>query len=506
MPVSGAEGAAPEAGSRSPRTWAWVAVVILGAALVMVPPVVYQTYHCFLGWHDVGNYARANYSFFDFGRFATSGDGADDFFAQQHFEPFFFLLCVPVRLLGTPGYVAAITLALVLAAGYVFALGAEVSRSRLAGALCAAAFVANPYTYAIALSYHVETFGMLFLFAFAYHARANHTARAWIALGLALTVKEDMWVYAAVTAILVGRRERVTHTAGHLAAAAGYYFVVVQWIGGTWYPEANYFNSFYLSGGQPLGKLQIAGLLLGRWREFAPLLFTGPGLLFQASLLFLGTLAGWRYLLACAVMLLWLTYPDGPPRSNFSYYYSYAALTVSFVILPFALANLRAACGRLVPRVEPRRCGAWATWLAMGAMLGGNLAMHLPGYGPEPIRGLIDPRAVWGRGPGVSVPVVRSLIALHLPADAGSVLSQFYTYCAVPQRREMYVTLWDRGEFLSGRLKPTFVLLDLNAKDPWVSPGELQAMAALLRRGDAYQPVYDARGVMLYRRIGIASR
>jgi hypothetical protein len=102
MTTPGSDSGPGGAGHHPHRTWPWAAVAILAAALVIVPPVVYQTYHCFLGWHDVGNYARANYSFFDFGRFVTSSDGADDFFAQQHFEPFFFLLCIPVRLFGTP--------------------------------------------------------------------------------------------------------------------------------------------------------------------------------------------------------------------------------------------------------------------------------------------------------------------------------------------------------------------------------------------------------------------
>jgi hypothetical protein len=47
-------------------------------------------------------------------------------------------------------------------------------------------------------------------------------------------------------------------------------------------------------------------------------------------------------------------------------------------------------------------------------MLGANLAMHLSGYGPEPIRALIDPRAVWGRGPGVSVPVVQETLSARI--------------------------------------------------------------------------------------------
>lgn len=176
----------------------------------------------------------------------------------------------------------------------------------------------------------------------------------------------------------------------------------------------------------------------------------------------------------------------------------HAALTVSFVVLPFALVTLRTACARLATCLEPRRCAAWAVGLAMGVVLSASLVMHLPGYGPEPIRSLIDPHTVFGRGPGASVRVVRSLIAHYLTADEGSVLAQFYTFCAIPQRRLMYLTLWDRGEFLAGRLKPKFVLLDLNADDPWVPRGDLRAIVDVLRRGDAYRPLYDVDGVLLY--------
>jgi|WetSurMetagenome_2_1015567.scaffolds.fasta_scaffold57590_2 hypothetical protein len=479
----------------------WAAV----AAAVILPPVVYQYRHFFLGWHDIGNYARAIYSFFDFGRFVTSSDGADDFFAQQHFEPFFFVLAIPVRLLGTPGYVALITVALVAAAGYVFALGAEVGRSRLAGSLCAAAFIVNPYTYAIALNYHIETFGMLFLLAFAYHARARHTARAWLALVLALTVKEDMWVYVVIAALLVATRDRLRHTAAFIAAAAAYYAGAVLGIGGQWYPQAKYFNSFYLSkSGEPLSKAEIVAMLAGRWREYLPMLFTGPGLAFQLTVLFVPLFAGWRYVLACGVMLLWLTYPGGPPRSNFAYYYAYAALTVVFIVLPFALTALRDLLARLAGRRPASRVlplvRDWAAPAAMAAVIAFGAWAHLPGQGPAPIRPDIDPANVWGKGPGVNAPVVQPLIDHYLARGTGSVLSQFYTFCSIPQRRFMYITLWDREAFLAGRLKPTLVLLDLNAEDPWVSGGELDAMAARLRAGGEYRPLYDASGVLLYQR------
>jgi uncharacterized membrane protein len=494
-------------GGRGPGTvplglWPGVMLSILAGAALVVPPVVYHAQHFHLGWHDVGNYVRANYNFFEFGRFAIWSDGSGDFFAEQHFEPFFFLLCVPVRLFGTPGYLAAITAAIVLAAGYVFALATAVSKSRSIGALCAAAYVLNPYTSAVALNYHPETFGVLFILAFAYHAYVDQRGRAWLALLLAFTVKEDMWVYAAIVALLVARRDRLKQTLAFLTAALCYYLVVVLLIGGWLYPTANYFNSFYESEGQPLTKVQIALQLLGRWREFIPLLFTGPGAQFQMSFLFIGILGGWRYVLVGGVMLMWLTYPGGPPRSNFSFYYSYAALLVSFVLLPFALVNLRAVAAAVARRLHVERGASWAVALVMGLVLSADVVMHLPWCAPDPIARAVVPWRVFSTGHGVNVPIVRSLVTRYLPAEAGSVLAQFYTFASIPQRQRMYITLHDRDRFLDGRLRPKFVLLDLGAADPWTPPADIRAMAILLRRGDVYRPIYDARGVLLYQRIG----
>jgi hypothetical protein len=96
--------------------------------------------------------------------------------------------------------------------------------------------------------------------------------------------------------------------------------------------------------------------------------------------------------------------------------------------------------------------------------------------------------------------VVRPLIDHYLAQDRGSVLAQFYTFCSIPQRRFMYLTLWDREAFLRGSLEPMVVLLDLNAEDPWIDRAEIRAMADSLRKGDAYRPLYDAGGVLLYQR------
>jgi uncharacterized membrane protein len=484
--------------------WPGVTLSVLAAAVVLVPPVAYQLSNFFFGWHDVGNYTRANYNFFEFGRFAISSDGSGDFFAEQHFEPFFFLLCVPVRLFGTAGYVGAVTAALVLAAGYVFALARTVTRSSWVAAFCAAAYVANPYMCAIAMSYHPETFGILFLLAFAYHALQDQSWRAWLALLLAFTVKEDMWVYGVVVALLVGRRGRWRRTLAFAAAAVGYYVVAVQAIGGSLYPTANYFNSFYELDGRPHSKLQITVGLLGRWREFIPLLFTGTGLLFQVSFLFLGVFSGWRYLLACGVMLMWLTYPGGPPRTNFNYYYSYAGFLVSLVVLPFALVNLREACARAARRfgrLGPDRWGHWAVGVALGLVVLTGSVMHLPGYIPAPIEEMVDYRNMFGHPHRVNARTVRALIENHLTDDDGSVLAQFYILPSIPQRRSMYVTLLQSRAFLDGKIAPTYVLLDLGADDPWTPPEDVRDMVALLRRGDVYRPLYDARQVLLYKRV-----
>jgi uncharacterized membrane protein len=478
--------------------WPGVAMSILAAAVLFAPAVVYQLQNFCLGWHDVGNYTRANYNFFDFGRFVVSSDGGDDFFVYQHFEPFFFLLCVPVRLFGTAGFVGAVVSALVLAAGYVFALARAVTRSSRIAALCAAAYVINPYTGAVALAYHPESFGILFLLAFAYHSRERQSGRAWLALLLAFTVKEDMWLYAVVVAILVARRDRLKETAAYVAAALCYYAVAVLYIGGSWYPTARYFNSFYEVDGHAQSKLQIAFGLLGRWREFFPLLFAGPGLLFQLSFLFLGVLSGWRYVLACGVMLLWLTYPGGPPRSDLSYYYAYAPLLMSLVILPYALVNLRNMVAR---GANGERRGGWATGVAMGLVLATCVVMHVPGWIPPQITDSVDYRTVFSHNHRVNVPVVRSLISHFLADSTGSVLAQFWILPSIPQRPGMYVTTFHRGKFLDGRVRPKYVLLDLGSDDPWTPAEDTRAMVALLRRGDLYRPLYDANDVLLYQRI-----
>ena len=99
--------------------WPGPALSVLAAAALFVPPVVHQLHNFFFGWHDVGLYTRALYNFFEFGRFAVFSDGSGDFFADYHFKPILFLLCIPVRLFGTAGYVGSVTAALDLAAGYV---------------------------------------------------------------------------------------------------------------------------------------------------------------------------------------------------------------------------------------------------------------------------------------------------------------------------------------------------------------------------------------------------
>lgn len=484
------------------RTFAGFALAVIVAAAVFVPPIVYQVRHFELPWTDVGTYTRSLWNFFDHGRFVVYSDGDSDFFVWQHFEPFFFLLCVPVRLFGTLGYVTFITAALALSAGYVFLLTADICRSWSIGALAAAAFVANPYTYAIALSYHIETFGILFLLAFAYYSHTGRTRLAWVALVLALTVKEDMWVYAGVIALLLAKPGRWKQSAAFGAAAVGYYVVVIVLVGRSMYPTANYLNMFYLVDGHPMTTAQIAGVLLGRWREYLPLLFTGPGFLFQCSMLFVGILSGWRYILVCGVMLIWLSYPEGPPRTTFAFYYSYPALLLSFVNLPLALNNLRAICRRLLTLRRAEVVGRWAVAGTMAAVIATGILRHAPGHVPWPIDGVVNPRSVYGPGPHVNVPVVKFLIDRYLTSNTQSVLAQYFTITGIPQRPGMYITYKEGGRVLEGKLSPQFVLLDLSADDPIATRETILGLVTMLRRRDRYQPVWDDQNVLLYRLTG----
>jgi hypothetical protein len=266
------------------------------------------------------------------------------------------------------------------------------------------------------------------------------------------------------------------------------------------YPTAHYLNTFYQVNGHPMTTPQIAGVLMARWREYLPLLFTGPGFLFQASLLFVGVLSGWRYVLVCGVMLIWLSYPEGPPRTTFSFYYSYPALLLSFVSLPFGLNNLRSICARLTPTA--RHAGRVAMAGTMCAVIGTSVVLHLPGHVPAPIDDVVNRESVYGDRSHVNVPIVTFLINRYLADNSASVLAQYFTITAIPQRRGMYITYKEGGRVLDGALNPRFVLLDLSSSDPLVSRERLLALADMLRRRQRYEPLWDSQDVLLYRLIG----
>ena len=216
-------------------------------------------------------------------------------------------------------------------------------------------------------------------------------------------------------------------------------------------------------------------------------------------------------MLACGVMLMWLTYPGWPPRSEFAFYYSYAVMLVSLVILPFALVNLRAACAGTAQRLgrsNPRRWGDWAVGIALGLVVLTDIVMHVPGYIPAPIQESVD--IDYGRmfGPpnGVDAPTVRALINRYLKGNDRSVLAQFSILPSIPQRRQMYVTSFESRKFLDGKIAPTYVLLDLNAPDPFTPREDIRDIVAALRRTDVYRPLYDAREVLLYERVARVRR
>ena len=224
---------------------------------------------------------------------------------------------------------------------------------------------------------------------------------------------------------------------------------------------------------------------------------------FQLTLLFVTVLSGWRYVLVAGVMLIWLTYPEGPPRASFVYYYSYPALLLSFVALPFGLRTLRAAGASIRGRLQaPRdqRVGAGLLATVMIAMLGWNAFLHLPGHAPAPIEREVDPRLVDGPGSHVNAPIVRMLIERHLRDNNDSVLAQYYTIMSIPQRDRMYVTYREADQFLQAKIRPVFVLLDLGAEDPIANRDTVLAVAALLRQGKVYVPIWDEQNVLLYRR------
>ena len=167
-------------------------------------------------------------------------------------------------------------------------------------------------------------------------------------------------------------------------------------------------------------------------------------------------------------------------------------------MLPFALNNVKTIATRFL-HVAPRAANLVAA-AAMSAMLATDVVMHLRGHIPESIVSVVDPGQVYSDYPNVKAASVRFLIDRYLGPNSGSVMAQFFTVSFIRERPGLYFTGYDKDNFLSGALRPDYVLLDLGAADPHTPTAQERAIASILREGRIYEAISDANGVLLYRR------
>ena len=161
-----------------------------------------------------------------------------------------------------------------------------------------------------------------------------------VCLVIALTIKEDVWLYAlglALTQIDRVKRPLILTTA---AITIVYFIVGTQWLWPWLYPHRQ--DVFLQCFAQADTKVGVALYLLQHPFSTAAKLWTGPGLGFFSTILFLPFLAPLRSLCLLPMTYLWLN-STSPERSALAFNNGVPTLVLFSAILPFGLRALERA-------------------------------------------------------------------------------------------------------------------------------------------------------------------
>jgi uncharacterized membrane protein len=202
-------------------------MLLVGFAITVLP--LYYAYATLqLEWHDHGSIYNKLQNVFERGHLQS----------KVHFNPFLYLLAALVR--PFDGLLFFLTLhvaALVLGAYALFLITRNTTASEAAAVLVFFAFLANPYAVAANLYTHYDVFMVPALLFFYYFLSRGRIVPGVVCLLLALTIKEDVWVYASFLVLSRAHlMDRKTLT-GLLLIPLGYFALVSGWLWPRLYPD-----------------------------------------------------------------------------------------------------------------------------------------------------------------------------------------------------------------------------------------------------------------------------
>ncbi|HXB56238.1 MAG TPA: DUF2079 domain-containing protein [Vicinamibacteria bacterium] len=466
-------------------------MLLAGFAIAGVP--LYLAYATLqLEWHDHGSiYVKLQNVF-------TNG-----LQAKVHFAPFLYLLAALVQPFNSLLFFLALHVtALVLGAYALFLITRDCTASDSTAALLFFAFLANPYAVAANLYTHYDIFMVPALLFFYLFMSRERLPEAVACLVLALTIKEDVWLYASILILSRARRMSRKRLALLLGITAGYAVFATGWLFPHLYPQRE--DAFALLYTQGATKWEVLRYLVTHPLSTGVKLVSGPGLAFLSSLLFLPLFAPLRSLSALPVFYLWLN-STSPARNSLAFYYSIPSLILFAPVLPKALLNLRSVLLKLVAGrpVAMTFVDRWSLPLAAGLLLLTGVVRNvaLPdGLERSPsLQSVLADEGRFGKGYHEHHRVGWDILTNRIPGGR-SVITHFTLGTYVAPAHETYLFFRDGKDFESGKLQPDYVLYDLKSRYPLLGPRRMEEIHDWMLTNRQYLLVYSKDGYFLYRR------
>jgi Predicted membrane protein (DUF2079) len=470
-------------------------MLVAGFAIAALP--LYYAYATLqLEWHDHGSIYSKVRNVFVHGHLQS----------RVHFTPFLYLLAALIRPLDHLLFFLTLhVVALVLGAYGLFLITRDATESKAAAVLVFFAFLSNPYTVAANLYTHYDVFMVPALLFFYYFLSQRKLGPCVACLLLALTIKEDVWLYATLLILSRARRTDRRTLALLLGITLGYFVLGTGWLWPRLYPEHE--DAFRLLFAQGATKWDVFVYLVTHPLSTGSKLVTGPGLGFLSTLAFLPLFAPVRSLFALPVLYLWLN-STSVERSSLAFYYSIPSLVLFAPVLPEALMNLR---GLLLKGVA-RRGTAAVSFVARSSLplVAGLLLLVsvvrnvvLPdGLERSPsIRSVLGDERRFGEGYAEHHRVGWEILSNRLRPER-SVMTIFTLGAYVTGAHETYLFFQDESRFRTGELRPDYVFYDLKSRYPLLGPQRMKQIHEWMVTNREYALIYSKDGYFLYERAG----
>src|SRR5258708_1467808 len=471
------------------------ASLLLASGLLIPGIPLYHSYSRLqLEWADIGSIYDMLRNVFEVGYLRYYETGAD--YLQVHFTPFLFrlaLLMTPLPYLSL--LLALHVLALVAGAYALYLISLTVSRSETVSILLFFAFLASPYAMAAVLYPHYNIFMVPALLFFYYFLLRGWGLASAACLLLALSIKEDVWVYALCLLLTQIGSAKNRLIAWQVAITIAYFLLCTLWLWPRLFPDRQ--DVFLHSYAQGSSKVGVGLYLLEHPLATAEKLWTGPGLGFFSSLLFLPFLAPLKALCALPPTYLWLN-STSPERSSLAFNNGIPSLVLFAAILPFGLRALEQGVARIRaplkigPRLSerlPRGGLILAGALLLGASVLGNL--RLPAgldKSPNLYTVYLDAER---RGDGARDHYkVGWEILEHRMRPNTSVITDFNLATYTRERHQTYGFHRDWPNLKEGTLRPDYVLYHLKPLQPAIGPRRMRAIHEWMLANRDYRLVY----------------